>query len=95
MMLLGGLAIATIYGTTKQSTMRQKRRDYHVEKRTRRAFLLPMLETEDDIVWLRKRQRRLEVEEYLMRDVPGWEVGKSCFNNGAILQVSKRDYRFD
>lgn len=61
------------------------------EKVERRTYIQPFLQAERDLNYLQARQKELEVEEYLMRDNPDWEVGKSVFNTNFMVMYSPRD----
>ena len=83
---MSGLGIFTVvgvmitYGFYTVFQGNNKRRELKAEKRYVRASLLPFLQAEEDARYLRERAYSIELERRIMRDVPGWEVGKSVYH---------------
>ena len=46
-----------------------------------RLYMLPLVQAEWDREWMKWRADQLEQERAIMKDVPGWEVGKSPFHH--------------
>ena len=51
------------------------------EKRQARINIVPVLQAEEDIRFVRERREELENEKELMKNVPGWEVGASPYSS--------------
>ena len=79
--LFGLTAVTVLYGFHGVNQGKAERRAWKTEARERRAYILPFLQAEEDVRYLRDRQKKLELERQIMRNVPDWEVGKSVFNN--------------
>lgn len=46
-----------------------------------KAVVATILAAENDIDYVKKKLTSLELESRLMKNVPGWKVGKSVYNN--------------
>lgn len=49
------------------------------EKLQARYSLEPLLKAEEALLYLRDKQASMKAEAELMKNVPGWEVGKSPY----------------
>jgi NADH dehydrogenase (ubiquinone) 1 alpha subcomplex subunit 13 len=60
-------------------------RKYHkfllVKNYENKAVAATILAAENDIEHVKNKLKSLELESKLMKDVPGWQVGKSVYNN--------------
>lgn len=43
--------------------------------------MLPLVQAEWDREWMKWRSEQLDKEREIMKDVPGWKVGESTYNN--------------
>mmetsp|Transcript_10366 Transcript_10366/g.12129 ORF Transcript_10366/g.12129 Transcript_10366/m.12129 type:complete len:155 (-) Transcript_10366:145-609(-) len=59
-----------------------KRREIKTEKHAARQTLVPLLQAEEDMRFHMLNQEFLKLEASVMKDVPGWEVGKNVYHSG-------------
>ncbi|KZV69881.1 hypothetical protein PENSPDRAFT_652020 [Peniophora sp. CONT] len=79
--ILGGMLALTIYGFHRVALGRAERQELEREKAWSRIHLVPMLLAEGDRDAFRRTQAALAREKLIMKDVEGWEAGKSVYNN--------------
>uniref|UniRef100_A0A061QUA6 NADH dehydrogenase [ubiquinone] 1 alpha subcomplex subunit 13 n=1 Tax=Tetraselmis sp. GSL018 TaxID=582737 RepID=A0A061QUA6_9CHLO len=65
----------------------QRRADKAEREHVRRA-LVPFLQAEEDRRYLKAKKQLLEKEASIMKDVDGWEVGRSVFNSDRWMPPS-------
>jgi NADH dehydrogenase (ubiquinone) 1 alpha subcomplex subunit 13 len=70
-------AAVMAYGYYNVYHMIQDRKAGLHDLQMHRAPIIPVLQAEEDIKWAARRQAELAYEAHIMKDVPGWEVGKS------------------
>uniref|UniRef100_A0A7S3ES85 NADH dehydrogenase [ubiquinone] 1 alpha subcomplex subunit 13 n=1 Tax=Haptolina ericina TaxID=156174 RepID=A0A7S3ES85_9EUKA len=58
------------------------RREWKREEMDIRMSVMPFLTAEEDVQSVFLQSKKLENEAELMKDVKGWEVGKSVYNDG-------------
>ena len=63
-----------MYGIRKLNEMDQERFET-------RLAISPFLQAEEDIRYCSEEAAKLEKEREVMKDIPGWEVGKSVYNS--------------
>ncbi|CAH1756158.1 24436_t:CDS:2 [Entrophospora sp. SA101] len=73
-------AICT-YGFYKLGQANVEKRELQREKVWSRIYLVPLLQAELDRDSYRRSLATLAKEEEIMKDVPGWKVGESVYNN--------------
>ena len=79
--MLFSLAAGVIgYGFYKVGKGNDARRKLKEEKREARVAILPFLQAEDDARYNKAKAAFLAEEAEVMKDVPGWEVGKKVYN---------------
>ncbi|TCD67569.1 hypothetical protein EIP91_012266 [Steccherinum ochraceum] len=79
--ILGGVTAVCAYGFYRLGLGNLERRELQREKTWSRIHLVPLLLAEADRDAYRRQQAALEREKEIMKDVPGWEAGKSVYNN--------------
>ena len=72
--------VMIVYGFSKVISGSVKERERKKEKREVRATVLPFLQAEEDVRYLRQLAKYHEFERIIMRDVEGWEVGKNHYH---------------
>lgn len=75
-----GVAAATAYGMYQLSVMNGYKRGNYKEKRECRMAVLPYLVAEQDIRKQAQYDADAATEAAIMKDVPGWEVGKNVYS---------------
>lgn len=60
----------------------QERRELKREKLWARIYLMPLLQAEEDRQTVRRTFAQLAREKEIMKDVPGFDVEKSVYNDG-------------
>ncbi|KZT06398.1 GRIM-19 [Laetiporus sulphureus 93-53] len=81
LVILGGVTAVCAYGFYRVGKGNLERRELQREKIWSRIHLVPLLLAEGDRDAYRRQQAALEREKEIMKDVPGWEAGKSVYNN--------------
>mmetsp|Transcript_13968 Transcript_13968/g.38619 ORF Transcript_13968/g.38619 Transcript_13968/m.38619 type:complete len:135 (+) Transcript_13968:62-466(+) len=61
-----------------ESNKKWRLEDYRAKEA--RMGMVPFLQAESDLDWLYRRNKALEREARIMKDVPGWEVGASVYH---------------
>mmetsp|Transcript_10746 Transcript_10746/g.18975 ORF Transcript_10746/g.18975 Transcript_10746/m.18975 type:complete len:129 (-) Transcript_10746:54-440(-) len=75
-----GTAALVVFGFYQVGQGNIHKRKMKLDKRLRRAAIIPFLQAEEDVRYLRERAAVLDIEGRAMAAVPGWEVGKSVYN---------------
>lgn len=70
------------YGFYKTIQSIHERRELQREKMWSRIYLMPLLQAEADREMVRRYYSDKAAEAKIMKDVEGWEVGKSVYNDG-------------
>ncbi|EMD40485.1 hypothetical protein CERSUDRAFT_111080 [Gelatoporia subvermispora B] len=81
LVILGGVTAVCTYGFYRVGRGNIEKRELEREKVWSRINLVPLLLAEGDRDAYRRQQAALEREKAIMKDVPGWEAGKSVYNN--------------
>ncbi|KAF8897810.1 GRIM-19 [Infundibulicybe gibba] len=81
MVILGGVSAICIYGFYRLGKGNLEKRELQREKVWSRIHLVPLLMAEGDRDAYRRQQAALAREKEIMKDVSGWEAGKSVYNN--------------
>ncbi|KAI0650523.1 GRIM-19 [Trametes meyenii] len=79
--ILGGVTAVCAYGFYRVGKGNLEKRELQREKVWSRIHLVPLLLAEGDRDAYRRQQAALAREKEIMKDVPGWEAGKSVYNN--------------
>ncbi|KIL70271.1 hypothetical protein M378DRAFT_156361 [Amanita muscaria Koide BX008] len=79
--ILGGVTAICAYGFYRVGKGNLERRELEREKMWSRIHLVPLLMAEGDRDAYRRQQAALGREREIMKDVPGWEVGKTVYNS--------------
>ncbi|KAG2013329.1 hypothetical protein CC2G_010251 [Coprinopsis cinerea AmutBmut pab1-1] len=79
--ILGGVTAICVFGFYRLGKGNLEKRELEREKIWSRIHLVPLLMAEGDRDTYRRQQAALAREREIMKDVPGWEVGKSVYNN--------------
>eukprot|EP00112_Aurelia_sp_Birch-Aquarium-sp1_P013929 Seg298.35 transcript_id=Seg298.35/GoldUCD/mRNA.D3Y31 product="NADH dehydrogenase" protein_id=Seg298.35/GoldUCD/D3Y31 len=79
--LFAGCGLVMAYGFTNVIMFNRKMRVLETEKIEGRIALLPVLQAEHDRKILRQLKENYEQEAFIMKDVPGWQVGESVYHN--------------
>ncbi|KAG8959802.1 hypothetical protein FRC03_007468 [Tulasnella sp. 419] len=83
--ILGGVTLFCGIGFYRLGQGNLERRELKREKAWSRLHLVPMLLAEGDRDAYRREQAALAREKEIMKDVKGWEPGKSVYNNQKIV----------
>ncbi|CAJ0766687.1 18207_t:CDS:1, partial [Entrophospora sp. SA101] len=70
-----------LFSQLSLSIVNIKLRELQREKVWSRIYLVPLLQAELDRDSYRRSLATLAKEEEIMKDVPGWKVGESVYNN--------------
>ncbi|KAG2155044.1 B16.6 subunit of GRIM-19, NADH:ubiquinone oxidoreductase [Suillus bovinus] len=81
LVILGAVTAVCAYGFYRVGMGNLERRELQREKVWSRIHLVPLLVAEGDRDAYRRQQAALEREREIMKDVKGWEAGKSVYNN--------------
>ncbi|KAF9263720.1 GRIM-19 [Marasmius fiardii PR-910] len=79
--IIGGVAAVSAFGFYRYGQGALERRELQREKVWSRIHLVPLLMAEGDRDAYRRQQAALGREREIMKDVKGWEAGKSIYNN--------------
>lgn len=79
--VFSALGFMTVYGFYQIGQTNIERRRLKKEKRELRIALLPFLQAEEDVIFLRKQSELHKDEAETMNQVPGWVVGESTFHS--------------
>ncbi|KAG8713928.1 hypothetical protein FRC08_012636 [Ceratobasidium sp. 394] len=79
--VLASVAAVCAYGFYKVGQGNLERRELRRENTWSRIHLVPLLLAEGDRDAYRREQAAQAREREIMKDVRGWEVGKSVYNN--------------
>ncbi|PAV21346.1 nadh dehydrogenase 1 alpha subcomplex subunit 13 [Pyrrhoderma noxium] len=78
--ILAGIFGVSAYGFYRLGLGNLERRELQREKAWSRIHLVPLLLAEGDRDIYRRQQAALAREKAIMKDVPGWEPGKSVYS---------------
>ena len=78
-MIWGGFIAFTTYGFIQLAIGNRRNNRSKIEKREGRMALVPLLQAEEDVRFLRARLDSLEKEAAVMKGVKGWKVGESPY----------------
>ncbi|KAI0832642.1 GRIM-19 [Trametes gibbosa] len=81
LVILGGVTAVCAYGFYRVGKGNLEKRELQREKVWSRIHLVPVLLAEGDRDAYRRQQAALAREREIMKDVPGWEAGKSVYSN--------------
>ncbi|CAO1624915.1 unnamed protein product [Parajaminaea phylloscopi] len=79
--IFGGVIAVCAYGFYRVVAGNIEQRELKREKAWSRINLVPMILAEADRDAYRREQANLRREQEIMKDVPGWEAGKSVYNS--------------
>ncbi|XP_006456821.1 GRIM19 NADH ubiquinone oxidoreductase [Agaricus bisporus var. bisporus H97] len=79
--ILGGVTAICAYGFYRVGKGNLEKRELRREKAWSRIHLVPLLLAESDRDAYRREQAALAREREIMKDVPGWEVGRSVYSS--------------
>ncbi|KIK70068.1 hypothetical protein GYMLUDRAFT_91047 [Collybiopsis luxurians FD-317 M1] len=79
--ILGGVAAVSAFGFYRYGQGVLEKRELQREKVWSRIHLVPLLMAEGDRDAYRRQQAALAREKEIMKDVKGWEAGKSIYHN--------------
>mmetsp|Transcript_3408 Transcript_3408/g.7663 ORF Transcript_3408/g.7663 Transcript_3408/m.7663 type:complete len:134 (-) Transcript_3408:349-750(-) len=74
-----GASLTIMYGFYQIGRTNRQRAQQKLEERKIRYAILPVLQVEADMEYMTREKELLKREAELMKDEPGWEVGKSPF----------------
>jgi len=81
LVILAGVTLICGYGFYKVGQGNLEKRELKREKAWSRIHLVPMLLAEGDRDAYRRQQAALAREKEIMKDVPGWQAGKSVYHD--------------
>lgn len=81
LVVLAGVTAFCGYGFYRVGLGNLEKRELQREKVWSRIYLVPLLLAEGDRDAYRRQHAALEREKEIMKDVPGWEAGKSVYHN--------------
>lgn len=86
------VGIAGIMGVSIWMTGRgnQHRRALKKEKQQAQLNIIPLLQAEADLAYVKEKRANLEEEAKLMKNVPGWKVGESVYNTGKWVAKDRK-----
>ncbi|KIJ37437.1 hypothetical protein M422DRAFT_60990 [Sphaerobolus stellatus SS14] len=80
LVILGGVLALTTWGFYRIGQGNLEKRELQREKAWARIHLVPLLLAEGDRDTYRRQQAALAREKEIMKDVPGWQAGKSVYH---------------
>ncbi|TFK20349.1 hypothetical protein FA15DRAFT_682569 [Coprinopsis marcescibilis] len=86
--ILGGVTAICAFGFYRLGKGNLEKRELEREKVWARIHLVPLLMAEGDRDTYRRRAAAVEREREIMKNVPGWQVGKSVYSNPKYEQTS-------
>ncbi|KAH7916264.1 GRIM-19 [Hygrophoropsis aurantiaca] len=81
LVILGAVTAVCAFGFYRVGKGNLEKRELQREKVWSRIHLVPLLLAEGDRDTYRRQQAALEREKEIMKNVKGWEAGKSVYNN--------------
>ncbi|KAJ1034522.1 hypothetical protein NDA18_001378 [Ustilago nuda] len=78
--MFGGVIAICAYGFYKVGLGNLEKRELKRERAWSRIHLIPLLMAESDRDAYRRNEAQIAREKEIMKDVPGWEAGKSVYN---------------
>ncbi|KAI9638823.1 GRIM-19 [Dioszegia hungarica] len=78
--IFGAVAAVCAFGFWRVGMGNLEKRELQREQAWSRIYLVPLILAEQDRDAYRRNQAALAREKEIMKDVPGWEVGKSAYN---------------
>ncbi|KAL1918854.1 uncharacterized protein VTP21DRAFT_2876 [Calcarisporiella thermophila] len=79
--LVVGVTAVCTFGFWQYARGMSEKRELKRENTWSRIYLVPLLQAETDRDTYRRQQASLQREKEIMKDVPGWEVGKSVYHH--------------
>lgn len=76
----GNLEMRSVLSLLYSTSLNKRYRELEREKTWSRINIVPLLMAENDRDIYRREKAALAREESIMKDVKGWEVGKSVYN---------------
>ncbi|KAF5359023.1 hypothetical protein D9758_004855 [Tetrapyrgos nigripes] len=88
LVFLGGALLVSGFGFYRYGQGVLEKRELQREKVWSRIHLVPLLLAEGDRDAYRRREAAVAREREIMKDVEGWEAGKSVYNNAKYATPS-------
>ncbi|TMW69504.1 hypothetical protein Poli38472_001660 [Pythium oligandrum] len=79
--LFAGCFAVTTFGYFLVGQHNTHARDVARDERERRVAMLPFLQAEADVEFLKEQEKVLEEERKIMKDVPGWVAGQRTYHS--------------
>ncbi|KAL7753303.1 hypothetical protein RI367_001078 [Sorochytrium milnesiophthora] len=86
--MFAGMTAVVTYGWYWAIQGMRERRELLREKTWARIHLIPLLQAEADRAEVRLVEQQEAQEREIMKDVPGWEVGKNVYNTDRYVAPS-------
>lgn len=67
------------YGFVQVGRTNTERRFWSDQKREQKLALAPLLQADEDMIWIERQKKALAEEAEIMKHVPGWKVGESVY----------------
>jgi len=80
----GGTALLMAWGFYRVGQTNQERNAQKLEERQVRYAMAPLLQAESDNLYLLREIENLKREREVMKNVEGWKVGASPYNNSEV-----------
>ena len=88
-----GATAMICYGFSQVKRANNERNQELLQERANRYAIAPILQAEEDRMYMLREYFNLKKEAEIMKDVPGWQVGKNPYNNGKWMPRAVNDYK--
>lgn len=90
--LWAGATVTIMYGFYQVGQGNIERNRQKVREREIRYNIAPLMQAEADREYAQRERAILAKEAEIMKNVPGWEVGKNPYNNGKWMPRAIYDF---
>lgn len=91
--LWAGATLAICFGFNQVRKCNNERNQEKLQERANRYAIAPILQAEEDRKYMIREYIALKREAEIMKDVPGWEVGKNHYNSKKWFPRAVDDFK--
>ena len=88
-----GVTAFICYGFVQVARTNNERNQQKLQERANRYAIAPILQAEEDRLYMLREYNNLKKEAEIMKNVPGWKVGKNPYNSGKWMPRSVNDFK--